>query len=92
VNWVDLTEGSFTSQLAGSRVTFTATPFMFTSALLQYNSDSHSLSANVRLRWEYQPGSEFFIVYNDERDTFGRRFPDLMNRAFIVKINKLLRF
>ena len=92
VNWVDLPEGAFTSQLIGSRVTYTATPFMFTSALVQYNSESHSLSANVRLRWEYRPGSELFIVYNDERDTFGRRFPDLMNRAFIVKINRLLRF
>ena len=33
VNWVDLPQGQFTSQLIGSRVTFTATPFMFTSAL-----------------------------------------------------------
>ena len=92
VNRVSLVEGDFTTQLIGSRVTITTTPFMFTSALLQYNSDSHSLSANVRLRWEYRPGSELFIVYNDERETFGRRFPDLMNRAFIIKINRLLRF
>ena len=92
VNRVSLVQGDFTTQLIGSRVTFTTTPFMFTSALIQYNSDSHSLSANVRLRWEYRPGSELFIVYNDERDTFGQRFPDLMNRAFIVKINRLLRF
>jgi hypothetical protein len=92
INWVDLREGAFTSQLIGSRVTYARSPFMFTSALVQYNSESHSLSANVRLRWEYHPGSELFIVYNDERDTFGRRFPDLMNRAFIVKINRLLRF
>ena len=92
VNRVSLVQGDFTTQLVGSRVTFTATPYMFTSALLQYNSDSRSLSANVRLRWEYRPGSELFIVYNDERDTVGQRFPDLMNRAFIVKVNRLLRF
>ncbi len=92
VNRVNLAEGNFTSQLLGSRVTFTSTPFMFTSALVQYNSESHAVSANVRLRWEYRPGSELFVVYNDERDTFGRRFPDLMNRAFIVKVNRLLRF
>jgi hypothetical protein len=92
VNFVDLDEGSFTSQLIGSRISYSTSPFMFTSALVQYNSESHSVSANVRLRWEYRPGSELFIVYNDERDTFGRRFPDLMNRAFIVKVNRLLRF
>ena len=92
LNRVDLPEGEFTSHLMGSRVTFTATPFMFTSALLQYNSETHSLSANVRLRWEYRPGSEFFVVYNDERNTLARAFPDVMNRAFIVKVNRLFRF
>jgi hypothetical protein len=92
VNWVDLPEGAFTTQLLGSRVTYTVTPRMFTSALLQYNSGNHVVSANVRLRWEYQPGSEFFMVYNEERDTFGPRFPELSNRSLIVKINRLFRF
>ena len=54
---------------------------MFTSALVQYNSVSRSVSANVRLRWEYQPGSELFIVYNEQRDTQPTVFPQLSNRA-----------
>ena len=65
---------------------------MFTSALLQYSSGANVMSANVRLRWEYRPGSQLFVVYNEERDTLTRRFPDLVNRAFIVKVNRLLRF
>jgi hypothetical protein len=92
VNWVDLAQGSFTTHLAGSRITWTATPMMFASALLQYNSSTKSLSANVRLRWEYRPGSELFVVLNEDRDTRTRRFPDLANRALIVKVNRLLRF
>ena len=91
LNVVDLKEGSFTNQLIGSRITYTMTPLMFTSALLQYNSSSHAISANVRLRWEYRPGSEFFVVYNEDRDTLARRFPSLAGRAFIVKINRLFR-
>jgi hypothetical protein len=91
LNVVDLAEGSFTSQLIGSRVTYTMTPMMFTSALLQYNSSSHDVSANVRLRWEYRPGSELFVVFNEDRDTLARRFPALANRALIVKINRLFR-
>jgi hypothetical protein len=91
-NWVDLPFGSFTTRLAGARVTYTMSPMMFTSALLQYNSDSHNISANVRLRWEYRPGSELFVVYNEERDTLARQFPDIRNRALIVKVNRLLRF
>ena len=82
----------FRSRLVGSRVTYTMTPWMFSSALLQYNSSTHSVSANVRFRWEYRPGSEFFLVYNDQRDTAVPGFPDLTNRAVIVKINRLFRF
>ena len=66
---------------------------MFVSALVQYNSSNNGLSTNVRLRWEYQPGSELFIVYNEQRDTLSpQAFPGLENRAFIVKINRLFRF
>ena len=92
VNWVDLAEGSFVANLVGSRVTYTVTPLMFASALVQYNSSVNAVSANVRFRWEYQPGSELFIVLNEERDTTVRHFPGLLNRAFIVKFNRLFRF
>jgi hypothetical protein len=92
INEVDLLEGSFTTHLAGSRVTYSMTPLMFASALLQYNSTNHVVSANARLRWEYAPGSELFVVWNEERDTVAPQFPDLANRSFIVKVNRLLRF
>ena len=91
-NRVDLPEGRFTTNLVTTRTTFTVTPQMFVSALLQYNSSSRSLSTNLRLRWEYQPGSELFVVYNEQRDTLTPRFPELENRAFVVKINRLFRF
>ena len=31
-------------------------------------------------------------VYNEERDTLTPRFPSTMNRAFIVKVNRLFRY
>jgi len=65
---------------------------MFVSALVQYSSSDSSFSSNLRFRWEYLPGSELFVVYTDERDTLQRGFPDLKNRAFVIKINRLLRF
>jgi hypothetical protein len=42
--------------MAGARATYPITPLMFASALVQYNSGTHSASTKVRLRWEYQPG------------------------------------
>ena len=93
VNWVDLPQGDFTTTFVTTRATYSMTPRMFVSALVQYNSDNNALSTNLRLRWEYQPGSELFIVYNEQRDTLApTRYPELENRAFIVKVNKLFRF
>ena len=90
-NKVDLVEGAFTTHLAGSRVTYTMTPLMFVSALIQYNSSTRSVSTNARLRWEYRPGSEFFVVYNDDRTT-GHGVPNLTSRSVIVKVNRLFRY
>jgi hypothetical protein len=90
-NNVTLDEGAFTTHLAGSRVTYSVTPLMFVSALIQYNSGIDAVSTNARFRWEYRPGSELFVVYNEERNTLTRSFPSLNNRAFIVKINRLFR-
>ncbi len=91
-NTVDLDQGRFTTHLVGTRTTFTMTPLMFVSALVQYNSGANSVSTNARLRWEYQPGSELFVVYNDDRNTLTRGFPSLSTRALIVKINRLFRY
>ncbi len=95
INWIDLPQGEFRTDLVGTRATWTMTPLMFASALVQYNSRLDQVSANIRFRWEYRPGSELFVVYNEDRNTgldgFGR-FPVLNNRAFIVKVNRLLRF
>mgnify|MGYP003309743014 CR=1 FL=1 len=57
-----------------------------------YNSDATVVASNVRFRWEYQPGSELFIVYDEQRETGLQSLPHLSNRTLIVKINRLFRF
>ena len=94
LNRVDLPVGRFDTTLVSARMIYAVNPLMFVSALVQYNSATGSVGTNVRLRWEYHPGSELFVVYNENRDDALRpnRFPRLENRAFIVKINRLFRF
>ena len=96
-HWVDLPQGNFTTTLISTRATYTLTPRMYIAALFQYNSNDDAVSNNFRLRWEYRPGSELFVVYSDERLTTDRftdrlRYPGLESRSFVVKINRLLRF
>jgi hypothetical protein len=92
LNKVELDQGNFTNNLLGSRVTYTMTPLMFASALIQYNSATGSVSTNARLRWEYQPGSELFVVYNEDRNTSSLGVQGLSTRSIIVKVNRLFRY
>ena len=92
INRVLLPHGEFTTRLFRARTDYGFSPRMFASGLLQYNSADNTFSSNLRFRWEYQPGSELFVVYTDERDTIVEGFPGLKNRAFVVKINRLWQF
>jgi hypothetical protein len=92
INRIELPEGHFTTTLLRTRADYAFSPRMFASALLQYSSIERSFSNNVRFRWEFQPGSELFVVYTDERDTEYRGLGALKNRAFVVKANRLFQF
>ena len=94
VSWnkVALAWGDGNNNLVSNRLTYTLTPRMFVSALVQYQSRTDSISTNARFRWEYQPGSELFVVYNDGRTTLTRGLPDVQNRSFIVKVTRLFQF
>jgi hypothetical protein len=65
---------------------------MFVGALLQYNSSNNALNSNLRFRWEYQPGSDLFVVFSEGRDTRAPGYPGLQNRGFVVKYTRLFRF
>jgi hypothetical protein len=61
-----LPQGTLNQNLLGPRITYGFTPQAFLSALIQYNTATNTTSSNVRLRWEYRPGSELFIVWNEQ--------------------------
>ena len=95
-NDIDLPEGAFTTTLVSTRFNFAFNPRMFFSGLVQYNSNNDRWSNNLRLRWEYSPGSELFVVYTEERDLealrpLRSRHAGLRNRGFVVKLNRLFR-
>ena len=50
LNWINLPQGEFTTELISTRATYTITPRMFVAAFLQYNTDNDSLGTNIRLR------------------------------------------
>jgi Domain of unknown function (DUF5916)/Carbohydrate family 9 binding domain-like len=91
-NWIDLPQGKFRTDLVSSRFNWTLSPRTAIITFLQYNSSTDSLSSSVRLRWEYEPGSDFYAVYTDGRATDVNGFPLLESRTFALKFTKLFRF
>ena len=93
INRVSLTEGSFTSTAGRlARHLHDDAADVRERAACSTTRPATWLAANVRFRWEYRPGSELFVVFNEQRDTLPSGFPELANRAFIVKVNRLFRF
>jgi hypothetical protein len=84
-NNVDLPQGSFDTNLLSTRVNYSFSTRMFLNALVQYNSDTRQWTSNVRFNVIHRPLSDFFIVYNERRDT-----NSLIDRAVIAKITYMV--
>jgi hypothetical protein len=92
INDVDRPVRGFRQSVLRLRSDYAFSPRRFISALVQYSSTGELVSSNLRFRWEYQPGSELFFVYTDERNALSPRLSELRNRAVIVKMNRLWQF
>jgi len=92
LNWVRLPYGNFSAPVVGARIIFTPNARTALTSFLQYNGSSRTMSSSVRLRWEYRPSSELFVVFSDGRNTLTGGYPDLLNRSVAVKVTRLLRF
>lgn len=100
-NSVDLPGGDFVTDLVPIRVNYSFTPLRRLEALIQYNSQTASVSSNIRLVLLDRSGTGLFLVYNDLRNTTRfERFdpatdmvvPTVMGRSFIVKYTRLFDF
>ena len=68
-----LPEGNFTARILSTQVSYTASPFLSLSNLIQYDNLSRNLGWQSRLRWTLQPGNDLFFVFGQGwiRDALG---------------------
>jgi hypothetical protein len=90
-NRVRLSAGSFTTDLISLRTLYTFSPRMFVKAFIQWNSEGRTVIANVLFNFIHTPGSDLFIVYNEEISGVGSH-PVSENRALLLKFTYLLDF
>lgn len=72
-NKFSLPEGKFSVVLASVQANYSFSRFLTTSTLIQMNtSNAQAVSANIRLRYNYRPDSDLYVIYN-----VGTRFASL---------------
>ena len=89
LNQISLPTASYLSTLATTRVNYNFNTKVFVNALLQYNTDSHQLSSNIRFNVIHRPLSDIFFVYNEHRDEY---IGLLQDRSLIAKMTYMVAF
>ena len=89
INDIDLSSGSFVTNLVTARVNYYFSTKVFVNALVQYNTDTRQWSSNMRLDIIHRPLSDIYLVYNERHDS---RSGALISRAVIAKMTYLLAF
>ena len=77
--------GHFNTNLVVLRGLVALSPDAFIRGLLQWNDDDGNFSGNVQLRWNYRPGSDIYVVYN-ERQPFGMDSDEPSFRELLAKL------
>ena len=90
-NKVDVPAGRFTANLARLRLAYAFSTRLIADWLMQYNQRDGDLSINGRINFIRSPGSELFLVINEERGSATSTW-DVNTRAAVVKLTYLVRF
>ncbi len=86
---IKLPSGDFTTSVIGVRALYTFSPKLFAKAFIQWNSEGNAIIGNFLINFIHTPGSDLFVVYNEELDTRGGRFKPAA-RALMLKLTYLI--
>ena len=89
-NRIDLPNGILDADIGSLRLAVAVTTQLTADALIQYNERDDVLSANMRFNFIHTPGSDLFLVINEQRgmsDSIWR----LNTRSTVAKITYLAR-
>lgn len=93
INDIDLDEGDFTVRVFSMRGSIQFTPDLSWDNTVQWDNRSDELGLNSRVRWEFRPGQEFFVVYNEGfavEDDFGGF--DSIRQDLTIKLGLAFQF
>ena len=90
-----VTNGDFTTTLVAVDLVGAVSRKLFAAALVQWDSLSRELQANIRVDWIHTPGSDLFLVLDTgylTDDTLDPRFDPWTRRTAVAKLTWLKAF
>ncbi len=91
-NWnrvdVPFENGEFTTNIVGFRFNYSFSTELYVKTFIQWNSFDNRIVSNILLNYIHSPGSNFYLVYNEELNTLGG--VRTSNRTLLAKLTYLL--
>jgi hypothetical protein len=91
LNEIELGSGDFEVRTARAKATVQLSPELSWDTSLQWDNQSDQASLNSRVRYEFRPGQEIFVVYNEGFDVLDDEFSST-SRRLTVKAGLTFRF
>ncbi len=87
--------GDFSTTLLSLNIGAAVSRKLFANALVQWDDQSESLQANIRVNWIHTPGSDLFVVFDTGYQTGDRLDPRAsrwVRRTGVLKVTYLVAF
>ncbi len=91
LNEIELAAGDFTVRTASARATVQFSPELSWDNTIQWDNRSDQAGLNSRVRYEFRPGQELYIVYNEGFDVLDDEFTS-NDRELTLKAGLTIRF
>jgi hypothetical protein len=91
-NAVDHPNGSFNTTTLSNRILYAFKPELFVKSYVQWNDLEKRFSFDFLASYEYRPGSDIALVYNEIRDRFQSPHLAPRDRILLIKWTYNLRF
>lgn len=87
---VPFENGEFTTSVLSGRFNYSFSTELFVKTYVQWNHFDKRIVSNILLNYMHSPGSDLYLVYNEEWDTQGGL--NTRNRTLLAKFTYLLSF
>ena len=84
-NRITFPETEFDANVVGGRIGYSFSTTLFTKLFAQWSTDRDVLAANFLVNYIYLPGSDFYLVFNQNYDTRNGS-PELLDWTVVGKI------